>query len=125
MGLITCVTNRIGNMHGNQLYGNQISNDPNIINHYHIYEKNLENRGIVKELNTFISGMVMIVNKFAWDFVGGFSETKGQVDNRFSSKILQAGFRILQMEGLYAFHYYRLHKDIKDHSHLPQTFFNK
>lgn len=125
-GIITCLCNRIGNQNGHQLYKNQISDDPNIINHYRIHEKlSSENRGITRNLTTFISGMLMVVNRLAWDIVGGFPEDKGQVDNRFSYRVLHAGFHVLEMQGLYAFHYYRLHKYIKDKSHLPQMFFAK
>lgn len=124
IGIITCICNRIGNMHGYQIH-NKISDDPNIINHYKISDSiNYSKRGKVTELTKFISGMVMVINKQAWEDVGGFPEKTNKVDNRFSSKILRAGYRILQMDGLYVFHYYRLHKDSKDTSHLPNTFFD-
>lgn len=124
VGILTCVCNRIGNMHGYQIL-DKISEEPNIVTHFKISE-NIEQtkRGKVTEVNNFISGMVMVINKQAWEDVGGFPEKTNKVDNRFSSKILRAGYRILQLDGLYVFHYYRLHKNAKDTSHLPDSFFD-
>jgi GT2 family glycosyltransferase len=90
------------------------NSDPNIINHFWISEELKQKRyWDVSQINHIISGHLMGFSRKTWEEVGGFSEISNEilkVDNRFSKKILNAGKKILIMEGLYAFHYYRLHQ---------------
>lgn len=128
-GLITTYASRIGNIE--QCYQGKLSENRDLSYHRNIAiqlqnEKYLE----VKELPTFISGHVMLFSKKTWTEVGGFPEElteRGKmkfdkniatVDNRFSSRIIKAGKKILLAEGIYVLHYYRLNEGRMHRSHL-------
>jgi GT2 family glycosyltransferase len=107
-GIFTCYCNRVGNPW--QRYNGVISENQDW--KYHIdlalklqKEKYLE----VKEIPRSISGFLMVIQKKTWQRVGGFLE-QGilTIDNNFSRKVLAIGKKILLMEGIYVFHYYRL-----------------
>lgn len=117
--LFTCLTNRVGNL--SQCYGNEISENPDILYHEEIASRLArENRTQVKNFHGVISGMVMIIQKKTWDYIGGAGTRPGLlgVDNHISRKIIQAGKKIGIMQGLYVLHYYRLRNGRLDKSHL-------
>ena len=111
-GIFTCRVNRVGNLL--QCHNFVRNSDPNVINHFWISQELKQKRyWDVSQINHIISGHLMGFSRKTWDEVGGFSENPNEilkVDNRFSKKILNAGKKILIMEGIYAFHYYRLHQ---------------
>lgn len=117
IGLFTCRTNRTKNKQ--QQYNNEISGETNILEHYYIAERlEKEKSNQLTELKKFISGYIMIFKKSTWTKVNGFSEGIIGVDNRFSHRILKANMKVMIIESLYIFHYYRLHTNVKDKSHL-------
>lgn len=117
-GIFTAVTNRCGNRHLCYL-GNR-SNDENILNQYKISNFVKENSYLkVTEIKRVISGYFFGFSRKTFDLVGGFTEINGEilkVDNKFSKKVLNIGKKILLMDGVFAFHYYRLHEPDPKHS---------
>ncbi len=118
-GLFTCWTNRVHASQRIQLLGGKQSDNWDIISHR---EKalTLENQlWRVTELHSVISGMVMVISKRVWEEVGGFTERRRclGVDNDFSMRLFNSGYKILRMDGLYVFHLYRP-KNVLDKSHL-------
>jgi GT2 family glycosyltransferase len=114
-GLFTTYTNRVGNLA--QCFKGIISEDRDIKNHVKIAKK-LSDIESAKEIKTSISGMVMIFKKSTWKEVGGFKDGILTVDNNFSKKILKSGKKILLLQSLYLFHYYRLIEGIGFKEHL-------
>ena len=118
-GLLTCVTNRIGNVH--QKYDGKISDEPNILEHRKIaLQLSREKRHQVKEIITPISGHLMLIKKATWDSIGGAPEGRGllSVDNTISNRMTRHGYKTILMEGVYLFHFYRMDTHIKDRRHL-------
>lgn len=111
-GIFTCYTNRVGNLL--QCHKFKRSDDSNMINHFRIAQQLKQNYyWNVREINHIISGHLMGFSRKTWEDVGGFTENPGEilkVDNRFSKRVLNSGRKILLMEGVYLFHYYRLHE---------------
>jgi GT2 family glycosyltransferase len=121
-GIFTCWTNRIkpNNKNINQQLIQEMFNERDIIKHR---EKALTlyslNNGGFKEITRIISGYFMMFKKKTWLEVGGFREEGMlKVDNDFSRKVLQSGKKILLMQMLYCFHYYRMLEGWQDKSHL-------
>jgi GT2 family glycosyltransferase len=121
-GIFTCYTNRVGDLQ--QCYEGIRSNNSNILDHYQIAQDLKQNKyWETKEINRVISGHFFGFSRKTWLDVNGFDETSDKilrVDNRFSSKILQSGKKILLIEGLYIFHLYRIWSQHpkKDKNHL-------
>jgi len=118
-GLFTCLTNRVGTKV--QCLNGFPSEDTNILNHHRIAEQlSQTKRTEVEEHQQAISGFLMLIQKKVWDRIGGAPEGIGilTIDNRISKKILEHGLKIRIMQGLYVFHFYRLHKEIDDRSHI-------
>lgn len=118
--LFTCYASRIKNP---QQQYNGISENPNIVNHYDIAQRNAQvNKGKVKELRKLISGHVMIFQKWLWKEIPFQEHTKRGtilgVDNAFSSQVLKRGYKIGLIEDLYVFHYYRLKHGVNYIQHL-------
>jgi len=117
VGLFTCYTNRIGNLE--QCYRGQISEDSDIKNHKKIaLEIQKSNYDKVKPLNHFISGHLMIIQKKVWKTLEFDKKGLLAIDNKISYRVLRNGYKILLMEGVYIFHYYRLIEGRLDKSHL-------
>jgi hypothetical protein len=117
-GIFTAITNRCGNRH--QCYLGSRSNDENILHHYQLSNYVKETSYLkVTQINRVISGYFFGFSRKTFDLVGGFTEIDGEilkVDNKFSKKVLNIGKKILLMDGVYAFHYYRLHEADPKHS---------
>jgi len=113
-GLITCITNRVGER--KQCYKERIDDNPNILAHYAIGKK-LENIYTYTEIPHEISGFCMMVKKSVWQNVKFPAGLLG-VDNEYSRMIIDAGYRIIRMDGLYMFHYYRLKQGRNNKEHL-------
>lgn len=116
VGMFTCLTNRVGNLP--QCFRNQISADPDIRVHKRIaHQLQLENYEKVSELKGSISGLMMLIQKKTWkEFPFANSGIIG-VDNDISRRLLKANKKVMLMEGIYMFHYYRLleGRSFKDH----------
>lgn len=120
-GIFTCLTNRVGSTE--QCYRNRISPERDMLKHKIIaLDCDASARLKVKEIRNIISGHCMVVQKKTWLDVGKFDENIGilAVDNMFSRKILDKGYKILLMEGVYLWHYYRLDTGVGDKSHLTK-----
>jgi len=118
-GLITCLTNRIGNTL--QLHAGRISEDSNILNHKKIAKSLYKNgRTTTRQLKSNISGHCMIIKKSTWKELGGFPEGIGilDVDTIFTQELLKRKKTIYCMQGVYIFHYYRMETGIHNKEHL-------
>jgi GT2 family glycosyltransferase len=102
-GLITCVTS------GKTRSPQQIEkeNSSNIEDHIEIALKQYQSyRTIVKENNMTITGFFMLIRKSAWEQIK-FRHSKNGIDKidiDFSKRLLEAGFTIWVMPGLYVYH---------------------
>lgn len=116
--VFTCFTNRIKKKH--QLVTGRILNNRDILDHYEIAKQLHNTYGQqCTQIDKKISGFCMIIKKSAWEKVP-FSEEKGflGIDDDFSQRILRGGLKIRRINGLYIFHYYRMHKSHLDTTHL-------
>ncbi len=119
VGLFTAITNRVGLKE--QCYGGNIDNDPNILNWKRVAVQLQQTKRLeLRDINHPISGYFMLVKKSVWKKVGMFPEVGKilAIDNSFSKRILDAGYEIKLMEGVFIFHFYRMDKNISDKSHL-------
>ena len=117
-GLFTCVTNRVKNHQ--QLINGHINEDPNMRTHRRTAKERYYEYGTsCITLKEHISGFFMLFKKATWQKVGGFHK-KGilRVDNIFSQAILDAGYKIRLIQGIYALHYYRMNETIIHTHHL-------
>jgi GT2 family glycosyltransferase len=65
-----------------------------------------------------LSGVMILINKNAWQKVGGFKEEKMlSVDNDIHNRIKNAGMKVGLMTGIYVQHWYR-NGDVNDKKHL-------
>lgn len=118
-GIFTCYTNRIHPLNKWQLYNDKLSEDTDIKNHIPIARSLEKNLYQVTELTGVISGFCMVVKRETWEQVK-FAEhllCLG-VDNDFSRRVLALGKKILRMDGIYAFHNYRIENGHTNKSHL-------
>ncbi len=118
-GLLTAYCNRLSQLNKTQVLNNTISDDPNILNHIAIANERKKDLYKVTAIDKDISGFLMMVNKSTWN-VHPFPET-GKclgVDTVYGRRLRVYGYEILRMEGLYAFHAYRIATGLMDKSHL-------
>lgn len=116
--LFGCVTNRLGLSHQTP-FG--ISKETDMIKHREIavdlYERRYSDVLPVPE-NNVVAGMFMLFKKSTWEnnkFIDGIIGSDGRFfDWHFSQGVKRKGI----IQGLYLFHYYRLHKRFNDWSHL-------
>lgn len=114
-GMFTCLTNRVGER--KQCYQGKISDNPNIRDHKIISDQ-LKDIYTYKEIDHGISGFIMIIQKAAWQKVGKFRDGLLGVDNEYSQRMVNNGLKVVVIEGLYVFHYYRLNEGITYKGHL-------
>lgn len=107
-GMFTCYTNRVGNMR--QCYKGEFSENPDILHHTKIAMHLQENHRMdVKPMRKVISGHLMMIQKKVWKRIPFVDNGKIlAVDNNISRRLLQAKYKILLMQGVYVFHYYRM-----------------
>lgn len=118
-GLFTCYTNRVGAKP--QCLNGVANEDPNMLNLYRIaLQQQTEKRYNLVQIDHVISGFLMLIQKKTWDLIHGAPVERGllAIDNHISQRVLNAGLKIQLMEGVYLNHYYRLHKEMHDRSHL-------
>ena len=70
------------------------------------------------EFDIPISGYFMCMKKSTWKEVGKFRSGILGVDTAISNAIRKAGKKILMINNLYIFHYYRWLEGTKDKSHI-------
>lgn len=118
-GVLTCLTNRIGQRSRHQLLNGVISDNDSISHHISLAEKQKEKLYQVEKIDDDFSGMLMLIKVSTWKKVK-FDEDGLclGVDTNFGRRVRAAGFEILCMQGLYIWHTYRLKNGIKDKSHL-------
>lgn len=113
-GVITCVTNRIGNP-AQRAEGAPDTDD--VMAHM-LYAKLLYKQygNEVRRIPGALSGFFMLTSKTAWRAAGGFDETRQRllgVDNYYSRDLNRAGYTLYCMPGLYYYHVYRKKKFVK------------
>lgn len=123
IGLFTCYTNRVAACQTDQLYKGRVSEDPNILNHAEIASALSNNPLSVTDVRHNVSGVLMLISKATWQEVGGFKEGVGclGVDVDFSSRVKALGKRVVRMDTIYIFHYYRMKTGVKNKTHLIPT----
>lgn len=114
-GIITCTTNRISNKKQKL---EEISTDILVHKRKAKERYNARNRKY-RECKKNIGGFLMCVKKSVWERIP-FPESGSllNVDTVFSRTILRNHKKIIIMEGMYVFHYYRLLEGKHDKSHL-------
>lgn len=118
-GIFTCAANRSHINSINQLLPTGVSDDDRVTTHIAIAKAQTKKLYQVTELNKHISGFLMMISKKTWNNVKFPEDMRCLgVDNVYSNRILQAGLKILRMDGVYVFHTYRLDKNVKDINHL-------
>lgn len=109
VGLLTAVTNRIGNVE--QIIFDKSSTEAqnhDIYFHRKIGMERLNKYGNqLKVAKNLISGIMILTSKKAWEKSGGFKDGFLSVDNDYDAKIRRAGFKTLILEGVYIYHWYR------------------
>ncbi|NTV97774.1 MAG: hypothetical protein HGA70_01235 [Chlorobiaceae bacterium] len=109
IGLLTAVTNRIGN--NEQIIFDK--NSPEAQNHdiyFHrtIGRKRMIDHGLsVRVAKNLISGVVMLTSKKVWQQCGGFRDGFLGVDNDYDRKVRSVGYDTCIMDGFYVYHWYR------------------
>ena len=104
--IFTCVTNRIGNPE--QRIDKKISSDANILRHKKIALKRRRKYGyFVTQAHMRTSMLISIISKKVWNEIR-FNEGLKGIDWQFTQSVLDKGFPIYIMQGLYVFHLYRL-----------------
>jgi prolyl oligopeptidase PreP (S9A serine peptidase family) len=115
-GLFTCFTNRVKQKL--QVYDMKNFENPDVKFHQKLAVELSKKPMSVKELNIVISGYIMIMKKATWKLINGFPSGILGVDNKVSNRVMKAGLKILLMETVYGFHYYRMNTNINDASHI-------
>lgn len=105
-GLLTACTNRIGNPE-------QVVQGIEPQNHDIYYHRKLGKQRQVdygnslRECETLISGVVILISKEVWKQTKGFSDGFLGVDKDIDNKIRELGYKAYIMDGVYCYHWYR------------------
>lgn len=115
--LLTCYTNRVG--WKPQCLNGVCSENADV---RHWVQKAQRQKALlyrVTEMNTTISGYLMLFSKKLWNDCSHFTEDKAilGVDNNWSARVLNHGYKIYLMQGIIFFHTYRILNRM-DKSHL-------
>ena len=115
VGMFTCMTNRVNNVA--QLHGGRISNNYDGRLHRSIAETlevRFKDQLVDLRRNQALSGVLMMIQRDTWDKVKFREKDRlAGIDNQIHYDLLDAGFEVKLMKGVYLFHYYD-----KDRSHL-------
>lgn len=108
VGLLTAVTNRIGQ---SAQIAKGAPGGHDIRAHFNFGRQLAEAHGInvidVTRANSVISGVVMCLSKDTWEKMGGFADGFLGVDNQAHRDVRRIKRRVLIMRGLYVYHWYR------------------
>lgn len=112
--LMTCKTNRA--------WGQGFDKGGDIVAHYHKARSLGEQKNTYTKMQTILPGFFWLFHKSTW-IKHKFDEKpilyKGSsFDARWCYLLLRDNMKMVMINNLYVFHYYRLHKDIKDTTHL-------
>ena len=115
-GMFIGVTNRVGQKR--QVHDMKLFEETDIRKHRQIALK-LESQPLTfTEFNISISGYFMCIKKSVLKEAGGFKSGIIGVDTNISNKIRRLGKKILMINNLYIFHYYRWIEGVRDKSHI-------
>ena len=118
-GLLTAVTKRIGRK--TQIApGCPTGHD--LREHFRFGARLLDQHGSAAQDITRgspISGVVMALSRETWESMGGFRDGFFGVDNCAHTDVRKAGKRVLQLPGLYVYHWYRA--DGVGHKNAPRA----
>lgn len=111
-GFITCVTNRIGNpnqrvpAYATGACGDDITAHSQYARQ--LYEKHGNNIRDITEISKIwkLSGFFILTHKQAWKDAGGFADGFLGIDNIYGDAIINAGYSVYLIEGLYCYHRY-------------------
>jgi len=111
-GLITCVTNYLEGFKGVKRYNVQsadiVETSGDIEKHIEVARKLYEKYGSdLKEISTHkVAGFFMLINKRIWKTIKFKDAGKGvgMIDHFYCKRLLNSGFKIYEMPGLYVFH---------------------
>ena len=109
VGVLTAVTNRIGNEEQIVFPKNSPeSNNHDILFHRKIGEAIRDEKGfLLRECIDPLSGVVIIIKKSTWNKTTGFDNGFLSVDNKMDYQLRNLGYRNYIIEGLYVYHVYR------------------
>lgn len=127
LGLVTAVTNRIGNPE-QRIFSKDSAEavDHDIYSHRHVGLRLYRLKGnSLREAKRPISGVMMLLSKKIWQEVGGFTKGLLGVDGNMDEKTRKAGYVTCIAEGIYVYHWYRAApaKDgLKPHGYDKKTY---
>ena len=108
VGLLTSITNRIGNPHQKPL---KVPQDNHDIRYHRKVGKQVqdEHRTTLLDVTNgqLISGVVLLISKKTWKEAGGFKSGFLGVDNDIHTKVKAIGKPVCIMSGVYVYHWYR------------------
>lgn len=122
-GVFGAYTNRIGLQW--QLVEDQLSDNPNVTDHFqmakHLEEKHGSECKVITQGG--IAGFFMMFRKSTWKNVafneGDMGNCDVLFDWAFSIKVRdELKLKLRLIKGLYLFHFYRFHKDVRDTTHI-------
>lgn len=125
-GLFTCYASRC-HYHFQQVHGGADMADPSILRHKEICDEiDAANRLQVEEVQRRIAGHLMIIRKGVWKIVRrtvmlqvvAYNKKILGVDTKISYAMLQHGFKIYLMKGIYILHYLRMKEGFDYKNHL-------
>ena len=115
-GIFVCYTNRLANR--DQLLTDRCDNNDSIRHHIGLAKQQERKLYETTLLYKPVSGVLMVIKKSTWDKVK-FNEVGCLgVDNDYHLRVVEAGFEVLRMNGVYIWHSYRLINGTQDKSHL-------
>jgi hypothetical protein len=114
--VFTCFTNRIGNPKQNVINAGYIPQTDDITEHRVIATQVMQKYGSqVEDFDSFkahaygtskFSGMLILLKKKVWNDCK-FKEGALGVDNAFHASVLEKGYKVGLIKGLYIYHWYR------------------
>lgn len=111
-----CITNRLKD--SQQLYRNQISDNPDILYHKEISDRVWKDCGTVcVDAERPIAGMFLVFKKEVWNDIK-FKDGLWGVDYLWCKEAMESNYKIKIILGLYAFHYYRFREGVNYWNHL-------
>lgn len=118
-GILTCMTNRVSPLSRMQLLGGTINEDADMRRHYMLAENQAKRLYRTQVINRDISGFLMLISKKTWNRVK-FKEDGGclGIDTAYGRALRATGKKIILMEAVYVFHFYRMMNGVFDKSHL-------
>ncbi len=118
-GIFTCFGSRSHVNSRYQMLPQGCSENDKLTDHIQIARAQIKELYKVTEIPNHISGFLMMISKATWNKYKFTEDMKCLgVDNHYSKIILDAGLKILRMDGVYVKHIYRLETNVKDTTHL-------